>query len=205
MFAREEEVGGQSRQTETFNNNNLFLAVIFTTTFVGFLARSMLLDNNSLPSATISEEELVDFPDCGERDETYKGWNDECLWTCSWKENPHYRKEVPHTITKTDGTSEDVLLSINIYKIPDNLSCMDTCNMLVFDCSSFDDRLDCYIWTRSDRLPDGTRRFVASESSHVKAMTCYLARLDTSLYPGQTCNIPSKLFSVYYKYKSQQP
>ena len=121
----------------------------------------------------------------------YKGQAAECLWSCSWREHPYYRRNMTHTMARTNGSKENVLMYINIYKIPENLSCMDTCVMVIPAQCNLKEKLDCYI-QRLSRSPHFTalRWFAAVDYLDIKAMTCYLANLDTSLYPGQTCNIP---------------
>merc|ERR1711997_1295700 len=51
--------------------------------------------------------EFKDYPKCGLRDETAKDLEDECIWSCKWKINPHYRQSSTYSLSFPDYEDYD--------------------------------------------------------------------------------------------------
>lgn len=158
---------------------------------------------------------LVDHPDCGLRNNDtfnlcpssnpnsmyclpyYGGlvtanWTAECLWDCTWKDNPYRGQR--HLFDGVD-------IVVTMAKIPIDLRCLDGCTTSNFpthyqksstsdplvrlNCSTYPDAsfLGCYLKFTSDSLVPWS----ASSYFDMAVESCVLAVLQRDVYPNGTC------------------
>ena len=173
---------------------------------------------------------LEDYPNCGIRNnDTFSGvdafgpsftyilyggeatadWSAECLWDCTWKENPYVGRKKRYKNTK--NARLQLYIQLTMPKVPVDLSCLNNCtdkgppispeppslpvyfdeNNEPLDCgnSSIGSFLACYLYysTRSTALSTNYL-FVSSTYFHMAVESCILAELRPSLYIEGNCD-----------------
>ena len=167
---------------------------------------------------------LEDYPDCGIRNNDTFNWNPgysniyntsffgngstadwsvECLWDCTWKDNPYVGKTYLFNDTQNPALRLNITLSMP--RIPQDLRCLTNCtdkepptfldsDSQPLDCGNW--RLGsffgCYIsysqfyGTGFFRRDNGT--FVSKNFFHMAVESCVLAILEPTVYPKGNCD-----------------
>jgi hypothetical protein len=209
----------QSLQEGNFNNNN---------------------NNNTSNSSSRASAYtmLEDYPNCGVRNNNTflnsdylagtvwhvppSDWGAECLWDCTWKENPYVGRSYDLTFKFSNGPSARMDLFISMPKVPVDLRCLNNCidtkpptyiwKGQVWDCNDYKPDLsflECYVlFTRKVLYPNfdaPTGSFVSTTYFHLAVEACYLARLEPSLYPAGNCDQLGVNLRVYSPYLTYYP
>jgi hypothetical protein len=185
---------------------------------------SQIIQQNSLPDPSNSSTILQDYPGCGIRNnDTFlsdicEGNNTlptdpectftadftaECLWDCTWMDNPHVGK----LLTFSEDSQVGIIKVYSVMpKIPKDLRCLNNCTALQFP-STYNDKnfdfskgaLDCSMYTSISflacyiiltRKTDEDQTFFLLQSENYFDMaveSCILAHLFPQLYSG-TCD-----------------
>jgi hypothetical protein len=195
------------------------------------------LQNGSLSA---SSKLLEDYDNCGVRNndtfnfldlhpdltpdlgsEATADWSVECLWDCTWKENPYMSKTYSIDLKNTSIEDFSLGIFISMPKVPVDLRCLDKCTDTkpptyfygsdVWNCSAISGLsfLQCYVFFTQYNVAilNGSDYgvFVSKTYFHLAVEACYLALLEPSLYPNGTCDQLGVNLRVYNPYLPDPP
>jgi hypothetical protein len=185
--------------------------------YLGYLWTIMRNSSAAVPKL------LEDYPNCGVRnnntfafnpfDPAYNGtffgidatadYSVECLWDCTWQENPYVGKTYFIDFPKNNYT-----LTFRLYlpKVPRDLRCLNNCtdtqasrlvNIVIDDTcfsSTVGSFLGCYIYNYY-RINGAVQDYF-----YLAAESCILAILEPGFYPEGNCKEQKINLRVYYPY-----
>ncbi len=113
-------------------------------------------------------------------------WTAQCLWDCTWQENPNFGKSGKFI----DPIDKDVTIDVKFTmpKVPVDLRCLERC-FTPFNCN--DGRLNiselgCFLLLRDNF--DSSGFWSSSNHFDLALESCVLASLNTTLYPEGNCS-----------------
>jgi hypothetical protein len=131
-------------------------------------------------------------------------WSVECLWDCTWKDNPY--ADTIYYFTDVKNPRVPFNIRISMPKVPVDLRCLDGCTDVQpptlidfqtfqpFDCSNYPGGsfLSCYInyalLYGDDIFLSNDVVFLSKSYFHLAVESCTLAILEPSLYPEGNCD-----------------